>query len=50
MEQHVLENVNNCWNTNISFYLEISGGQNFSLYFKVAHFYNACANYISVVA
>ncbi len=29
MEQHTLKNVNNCLNTNISFYLETSGCQSF---------------------
>jgi hypothetical protein len=28
-EEHALKNVSNCWNSNISFYLETSGGQNF---------------------
>ncbi len=28
VEQHALRNVNNCWNTNIPFYLETSDGQN----------------------
>ncbi len=34
------KNVNNFWDTNISFYLETSGGQNFSLYLNVVHFFN----------
>ncbi len=38
MEQHTLKNVNNCWNTNIFFYLETSGGQNYNLYLKFVHF------------
>ncbi len=32
------KNVNNCFNTNISFYLEVSGGQNCNLYLNVVHF------------
>ena len=44
MEQHALKNVNNCWDTNISFYLETSGGQNSNLYLNVVHFLNTSAN------
>jgi len=40
MEQHALKNVNSCWNTKISFYLETSGGQNYNLYLNVVHFFN----------
>ncbi len=36
MEHHALQNVCNCWNTNISYYLETSGGQNCNL--NVAQF------------
>jgi hypothetical protein len=32
------KNANNCWNTNLSFYLETSGGQNSNLYLEVVHF------------
>ncbi len=32
MEQHALKNVNNCFNTNIYFYLETSGGPSSNLY------------------
>ncbi len=32
MEQHALKSVDSFWNTKISFDLETSGGQNFSLY------------------
>jgi hypothetical protein len=39
MEEHALENVNNCWNTNVSFYLETSDGQNSNLYLNVIHFF-----------
>ncbi len=46
MEQHTLENVNNCWNTNISFYLETSGGHNSNLYLNVVHFFNYGVYYI----
>ncbi len=38
MEQHTLENVNNCSNTNINSYLETSGGQNSNMYLNVVHF------------
>jgi len=44
MEQHTLENVNNCLNTNIYSYLETSGGQSFILYLKVVNFFNTSAN------
>ncbi len=37
MEQCTFKNVI-FWNTNISFYLYTSGGQNFNLYLNVAHF------------
>jgi hypothetical protein len=40
MEQHALKNVNNCWNTNISFFLETSGGQKSNLYLNVVYFFN----------
>jgi hypothetical protein len=38
VKQHTLKNVNSYWNTNISFYLETSGGQNSNLYINVFHF------------
>jgi hypothetical protein len=44
MEQHALKNVNNCWNTNISLYLETSGGQNSNLYLNLVHFFNTSLN------
>ncbi len=50
MEQHALKNLNNCWNTNISFYLETSSGQNSNLYLNVVYFFNTSVNYMSVVA
>jgi hypothetical protein len=34
----LFQNVNSCCNTNSSFYLETSGGQNSNLYLNVAHF------------
>jgi hypothetical protein len=40
MEQHALMNVNNYLNTNISSYLEISGGQSSILYLNVVQFLN----------
>ncbi len=39
MENHALKNVNNCFNTNISSYLETSGGQSSNLYLNVVHFF-----------
>jgi hypothetical protein len=50
IEQHVLKNVNYCWNTNISFYLETSGGQNPGLYLICVHFFNVSFNKTSVAA
>ncbi len=38
MEQRALKNVNNCLNTDIYSYLELSGGQNYNLYLNVVHF------------
>ncbi len=38
MEQHALNNVNNCLNTNIYSHIETSGGQIFNLYRTVVHF------------
>ncbi len=38
MDQRALRNVNNCWSTNIYFYLETSGGQSSNLYLNVVHF------------
>ncbi len=43
MEQRALKNVNNCLNTNISSYLETSGGQSSNLYLNV-HFFNTSVN------
>jgi hypothetical protein len=50
MEEHALNNVNNYWNTNISLYLEKSGGQISNLYLNVAHFFNTSVNKTSVAA
>ncbi len=50
MEQHVLENVNNCLNTNIYSYLETSGGQSSNLYLNVVHFFNTSLNKTSLAA
>ncbi len=44
MEQHTLKNVNNCLNTNISSYLETSGGQSYNLYLNVVNFFNTSVN------
>ncbi len=38
MELSALKNVNNCFNTNIYYYLELSGGQSSILYLNVVHF------------
>jgi hypothetical protein len=43
-EQHVFLNVNICWNTNISFHLETSGGKNSNLYLNVVNFFNTSVN------
>ncbi len=40
MEQHTLKNVNSCWNTQITFYLETYGGQNNNPLLNVIHFFN----------
>ncbi len=40
MEQHTLQNVNNCLNTSIYSYLETSGGQSSHPYSNVVHFFN----------
>jgi hypothetical protein len=40
-EQHTLKKESNCGNTNISFYLGMSGGQSYNLYINVAHVFNA---------
>jgi hypothetical protein len=39
MEQHALENVSNCLNNNIYYYLETSGGQSFNQYLNAIHFF-----------
>ncbi len=38
IEQRALKNVNNCLNTNIYSYLEMSGGQSYNFYLNVFHF------------
>jgi hypothetical protein len=50
MEQHALKNVNNYYNTNISFYLETSGGQGSNIYLNAVHFSNSSVNEISMVS
>ncbi len=50
MEQHTFKNVNSCWNTKITAYLETSGGQNSNLYLNVVHFFNTGVNKTSVAA
>ena len=50
MEQHHLENVNNCLNTNIYSYLETSGGQTSNLHLNVVHFFNTSVSKTSVAA
>ncbi len=44
MEHHTIKNVSNCWNTNISFYLETYVSQNSDLYLNVFHFFNTSLN------
>jgi hypothetical protein len=44
MEQNALKNVNNCWNTKITFDLETSGGQSSNQYLDAAYFFNASVN------
>jgi hypothetical protein len=44
MEQHALNNVNNCFNANIFSYLETSGGQSSNLYLNVVPYFNAGVN------
>ena len=44
MEQNDLKNVNNCWNTKITFYIETSGGQSSNQYSDIAYFFNAGVN------
>ncbi len=44
MAQRDLKNVNNCWNTKISFYLETFGGKKINLYLNAAYFFNASVN------
>ncbi len=39
-----LKNICNCFNTNMSFYLDTSGGQSSNLYLNVVHFFNASVN------
>ncbi len=48
MEQHALENLNECLNTNIYSYLEKSGGQSSNVYLNVVHFFNTSLNKTSV--
>ncbi len=38
-EQRALKNINSCWKTKITFYLETSGGQSSNLYLNVVHFF-----------
>jgi hypothetical protein len=38
------QNENNCLNTYIYFYLEMSGGLTFNLYLNVVHFFNTSEN------
>jgi hypothetical protein len=44
MEQRILKNVNNCFDTNIYSYLETSSGQSFNLYLNVVYFFNTSVN------
>ncbi len=47
MEQNA-KNVNIGWNTNISFYLDTSGGQSSSLYLNVVYLFNNSVKYTYV--
>jgi hypothetical protein len=49
-EQHTLKNINNSCNTNISVYLETSGGQNSNLFINAVYFSNTSVNKTSVAA
>ncbi len=42
--QHTLTNVNFCWNTVISFYLETSVGHYANPFLNVVHFFNTSVN------
>ncbi len=44
MEQPTFYNVNICLNTNISSYLDTSGGQSSNIHLNVVHFFNASVN------
>jgi len=48
MEQHAVNNENNCLNTNIYSCLETSGGQSSNLYFNFVYFFNDSVNKTSV--
>ncbi len=50
MEQHVLKNVNSCWNTKNTFNLVTSGGQNSNLYLNAVYVFNTSVDWISVAA
>jgi Zn-dependent M32 family carboxypeptidase len=50
MEEHTLKDVNSCWNTKFSFYLETSGGQNSNQYLNGVHFFQYNENLTSVAA
>ncbi len=43
-EPETMKSVKTCLNTNISSYLETSGGQSSNLYLNVVHFFNASVN------
>jgi hypothetical protein len=44
MEQHPLQNVNNCLNTNICSYLQTFDGQSLNLNLNVVQFFNTSVN------
>jgi hypothetical protein len=50
LEQHALNNVNNCLNTNNYSYLETSGGQSYTQYLHAVHFFKPSVNMTSVAA
>jgi hypothetical protein len=50
IEEHTFKFVNNCLNTSIYSYLEISGGQSSNLFLNVVKFFNTSVNLTSVAA
>jgi hypothetical protein len=44
MEQTALRNASNCWNTQITFCLEKSGGERSNLHLNAVHIFNTLEN------